>query len=88
MTPMRLQSQQDLVAEGAERPSSARVKEFLDVIERDRMAARRSRWVGLGIGAVAASVAFLTAMGVVPMAAESVLLSASAVAAGLALSKG
>jgi len=70
-----------------ERPSFARVETFLEGIEEGRSSARRTRWLGLGVGAVIAAVALLTAMGLVPVEAESVVLSASAVVAGIALGK-
>jgi hypothetical protein len=68
-----------------DRPSFTRVEQFLDGIERGHRAARRTRWVSLAVGAVIGGVAFLTAIGVVPVAAENLVLSASAVVAGLAL---
>jgi hypothetical protein len=74
--------------ENGDRPSLTRVEEFLEGIERKRSAARKARWVGLVVGVVIGGVALLTAIGVVPAAAENVVLSASAVVAGLGLSKG
>ena len=88
MTPTPGGSPQDSLEGDADRPSSARVEQFLEVIEQDRTTARRNRWVGLGVGVVIGGVAFLTAIGVVPVAAENLVLSASAVVAGFALSKG
>ncbi|HSO38919.1 MAG TPA: hypothetical protein VLT33_40600 [Labilithrix sp.] len=71
-----------------DRPSSVRVETFLAGIEEGHSTARRTRWLGLGVGAVIGGVALLTAMGIVPVEAENVVLSASAVVAGFALSKG
>ena len=70
-----------------DRPSSARVKMFLEGIEEARSTARRTRWLGLGVAGVVGGVAVLTALGIVPVAAENVVLSASAIVAGFALSK-
>jgi hypothetical protein len=73
--------------EDAERRSFSRVEDFLDGIERDRSAARTTRWVGLAVGATIGGVALLTAIGLVPVSAENLILSASAVVAGLTLGK-
>jgi len=71
----------------ADRPLNPQVERFLEDIEGSRSSARRARWIGLGVGAVIGGVALLTAIGIVPVAAEDVVLSASAVVAGLALGK-
>lgn len=70
-----------------DRPSNARVAGFLDGLEENRRAARRTRWVGLGVGAVITAVVYLTAVGVVPVEAEGLVISASAIVAGFALGK-
>ncbi|HSO35431.1 MAG TPA: hypothetical protein VLT33_23040, partial [Labilithrix sp.] len=57
------------------RPSKARVETVLAGIEEGRSTARRTRWLGLGVGAVIGGVALLTAMGIVPVEAENVVLS-------------
>jgi hypothetical protein len=70
-----------------DRPSLARVESFLAAVEGKRAAARRTRLVALGVVAAVSGVAFLTAIGVVPVEAENVVVSASAVVAGLAMGK-
>jgi len=70
-----------------DRPSSARVARFLDGLEEDRRDARRAQWVGVGVGTVIAPVVCLASAGVVPVEAEALVISASAVVAGLALGK-
>ena len=70
-----------------DRPSFERVEGFLASIEQRRDAARRNRWVGMGVGVAIAGVAFLTAIGHVSVPAEGLVVSASAVVAGLALGK-
>ena len=71
----------------SDRPSFARVESFLRSIEERRHAARRTRWIVLAVATAIGSVATLTALGVVPIEAENAALSATAVVAGLALSK-
>ena len=78
---------EDDAAVPAERPSDPRVERFLHGIERNQQAARRTRWIGLGVGAAIAAVAYLTAIGIVPVEAENLVISAGAVVAGLALGK-
>jgi hypothetical protein len=68
-------------------PSGARVERFLHGIEEEQRIATRTRWVGLGVGTAIAGVSYLTAIGLVPIEAESVVVSAGAVAVGLALRK-
>ena len=51
--------------EEGDRPSFARVEQFLENIERSQRAARRTRWVSLAVGGVIGGVAFLTAIGLV-----------------------
>jgi hypothetical protein len=85
---MRTTSRGTPSEENGDRPSFTRVEQFLDGVDRSRSAARRARWVSLGVGAVIGGVALLTAIGIVPVAAENLVLSASAVVAGLALSNG
>ena len=70
-----------------DRPSFARVESFLATVEERRNAARRTRWIGLGVVAAVGGVAFLTALGAMPVEAENVVVSASAVVAGLAMSR-
>jgi hypothetical protein len=70
-----------------ERPSQARVEGFLHGIERKQQAASRTRWVGLGVGTVIAAVAYLTSVGLMPVEAEGLVISASALVAGLAIGK-
>ena len=78
----------DREAEHDDPPSIERVERFLDGMDARRMAARRTRWVALGVGGLIAGVATLTALGVITVEAEHVVLSAGAVVAGLALGKG
>jgi hypothetical protein len=73
--------------EEADRPSFARVERFLQGIDERRDAARRARWVVLGVATAIGAVATLTALGVVPVEAENAALSATAVVAGFVLSK-
>lgn len=75
----------DDLADRDDRPSFARVETFLSTIERRQKSARRARFVAAGVAAAIAGVAFLTAIGVVPVEAENVVLSASVVVAGLTL---
>jgi len=49
--------------------------------------ARRAQWVGVGVGTVIAPVVCLASAGVVPVEAEALVISASAIVAGLALGK-
>jgi hypothetical protein len=70
-----------------EPPSQARVERFLHGIEREQRVATRTRWVGLGVGTAIAGVSYLTAIGLVPIEAESLVVSAGAVVVGLALGK-
>ena len=70
-----------------DRPSLARVESFLDAVDERRESARRTRWIGLGVVAAVGGVALLTALGAVPIEAENVLVSASAVVAGLAMGR-
>jgi hypothetical protein len=72
----------------ADRPSFMRVESFLDGIDDRRKAAYRTRWIGLGVAAAIGGVAYLTAIGIVPVEAENLVLSAGAVVAGLTLGKG
>lgn len=74
-------------ADESDRPSSMRVESFLHQIEDRRRQVRRTRWLALGVATAIGSVATLTALGLVPVEAENAVLSASAVVAGLALSK-
>ena len=74
-------------AVGGDRPSNPRVDQFLAGIEEGRSTARRTRFLGLGVGALIAAVALLTAIGLIPVGAESVVLTASAVVAALTLGK-
>lgn len=71
----------------ADRPSFARVERFLQSIDDRRRAARRTRWIVFAVATTIGAVATLTAFGVVPVEAENVALSATAVVAGLVLSK-
>jgi hypothetical protein len=71
-----------------DRPSADRVERFLAAIEEERTSAARRRWLGIGVGALIGGVAALTALGIVPVGAENMVLSAGAVVAGLALSRG
>jgi len=73
--------------EESDRPSSMRVESFLGQIEDRRRQVRRTRWLALAVATAIGGVATLTAMGIVPVEAENVVLSAGAVVAGLALSK-
>ena len=70
-----------------DRPSNPRVDRFLADIEEGQRTARRTRLLALAVGAVIAGVALLTALGIIPVGAESVLLAASAVVAGLTLGR-
>jgi len=70
-----------------DRPSSARVASFLDGLDKNRRDARRAQWVGVGVGTVIAPVVCLASAGVVPVEAEALVISASAIVAGLALGK-
>ncbi len=72
---------------GADRPSNPRVDQFLAGIEEGRSTARRTRFVALAVGALVAAVALLTAIGLIPVGAESVVLTASAAVAALTLGK-
>ena len=74
--------------ENGDRPSSMRVQSFLHRIDDGQKTARRTRFIGLGVATSIGGVAFLTAIGVVPVEAENIVLSASAVVAGLTLSRG
>jgi hypothetical protein len=74
-------------AEPDERPSSARVESFLDDVEEQRKSVFRTRLIGLGVVVTVAGVALLTALGAVPVSAENVVVSASAVVAGLAFGR-
>jgi hypothetical protein len=78
---------EDEGAETSDRPSFMRVESFLHEIDDRRQRARRSRWIALGVAVAVGGVATLTALGVVPPAAENAVISASAVVAGFALSK-
>ena len=78
----------DPMTEDEDRPSFVRVERFLEGMDERRTAVRRTRWLALGVGGVIAGVASLTALGLVPIEAENLVLSAGAVVAGLALSKG
>lgn len=78
---------EDTVADD-DRPSFVRVERFLEGIDERRTAVRRTRWLALGVGGLAAGVAILTALGVVPVETENLVLSAGALVAGFALSKG
>lgn len=78
----------DEMADDEDRPSLVRVERFLDGMDERRTAVRRTRWLALGVGGVIAGVASLTALGLVPIEAENLVLSAGALVAGLALSKG
>ena len=71
----------------ADRPSLARVESFLEAIDERRHAARRTRWMVLGVATAIGAVATLTAFGVVPVAAENAALSATAVVAGFVFSR-
>ena len=71
----------------ADRPSFARVERFLQSIEARRHAARRTRWIVFAAATTIGAVATLTALGVVPVEAENMALSATALVAGLVLSK-
>ena len=79
---------QESVERSSDHPSLMRVESYLNGIDDRRKTARRTRWVGMGVAAVIGGVAYLTAIGVVPVEAESFVLSASAVVAGLTLTKG
>ena len=78
----------DEMTDDEDRPSLVRVERFLDGMDERRTAVRRTRWLALGVGGVIAGVASLTALGLVPIEAENLVLSAGALVAGLALSKG
>lgn len=78
----------DEMTDDEDRPSFVRVERFLDGMDERRTAVRRTRWLALGVGGVIAGVASLTALGLVPIEAENLVLSAGALVAGLALSKG
>ena len=70
-----------------DRPSFARVESFLAAIDERRHAARRTRWTMLAVATAIGAVATLTALGVVPIEAENVALSATAVVAGFVLTR-
>ena len=70
-----------------DRPSFARVESFLEAIEERRRVARRTRLIVFAVATAIGTVATLTAFGVVPVEAENAALSATAVVAGLVLSK-
>lgn len=72
---------------GGDRPSNPRVEQFLEDIEEGRSTARRTRFFGMAVGAVIGGVALLTAIGFIPVGAESIILSASAIVAALTLGK-
>ena len=74
-------------SEESDRPSSMRVESFLHQIEDRRRQVRRTRWLAFAVATAIGGVATLTALGIVPVEAENVVLSASAVVAGFALSK-
>jgi hypothetical protein len=71
----------------SDRPSFARVESFLAAIDERRRAARRARWIVFSVATAIGTVATLTALGLVPVEAENVALSATAVVAGLVLNK-
>ena len=73
--------------EESDRPSFMRVESFLGQIEERRRQVRRTRWVALAVATVIGGVATLTGLGIIPVGAESAVLSASAVVAGIALGK-
>jgi hypothetical protein len=73
--------------EDGERPSFSRVESFLAAIDERRRAARRARWIVFSVATAIGTVATLTALGLVPVEAENVALSATAVVAGLVLNK-
>jgi hypothetical protein len=70
-----------------DRPSFARVESFLAAIDERRQAARRTRWIVFAVATAIGTVATLTAFHVVPVEAENAALSATAVVAGIVLSK-
>lgn len=78
----------DDIDESEDRPSFARVETFLSSMDERARSARRTRFIAVAVGATIAGVAFLTAIGIVPVEAENVVLSASVVAAGFALGPG
>lgn len=80
-------TEQDAFEDG-DRPSFMRVETFLGQIEERRRQARRTRWLAFAVATAIGGVATLTALGIVPVEAENAVLSASAVVAGFALSKG
>ncbi len=80
-------STHDEGVEEGDRPSFMRVESFLGQIEERRQQVRRTRWIAFAVAAAIGGVATLTATGIVPVEAENVVLSASAVVAGLALTK-
>jgi hypothetical protein len=86
-TEIRHSETHDMLDGDDDRPSFVRVERFLNGIDERRTAARRTRWLALGVGGFAAGVAFLTALGVVPVEAENLVLSAGVVVAGFALGK-
>lgn len=71
--------------ENDDRPSFMRVEAFLGCIEDRRRLARRTRWIALGVATAVAGVAILTAIGAMPVQAENVVLSATAVVAAVKL---
>ena len=68
-------------------PSLARVESFLAAIDERQHAARRTRWTMLAVATAIGTVATLTAFGLVPIEAENVALSATAVFAGFVLTR-
>jgi hypothetical protein len=70
-----------------DRPSFARVESFLASIDERRRAARRTRLTMCAVATAIGAVATLTALGVVPVEAEEVALSATAVVAGFVLTR-
>lgn len=71
----------------ADRPSFARVESFLATLEERRHAARRTRWTMFLVATTIGAVATLTGLGVVPIEAENVALSATAVVASFVFTR-
>ncbi len=73
----------DLVDDSSEEPASVRVETFLRCVEIKRRRTVRVRIVAAAVGALVASVAFLTSIGVIMPDAARLAASAGTLVAGI-----
>ena len=74
-------SESTIVVDG-DGPAEVRVQSFLDCVETRRQRSNRAGWMVLGVGAVVASVAYLTSIGVVGPDARAAAASAGTLVVG------